>query len=51
MPFALFAVACLAAFSACTEKKAAEVTFQVKTQYGVTDIPFEDIKKAKENDG
>ena len=23
----------------------------VKTQYGVTDIPFEDIKKAKENDG
>ena len=21
----------------------------VKTQYGVTDIPFEDIKKAKEN--
>jgi predicted molibdopterin-dependent oxidoreductase YjgC len=23
----------------------------VKTQYGVTDIPFEDIKNAKENDG
>ena len=33
--FAMLAIACLAAFSACTEKKAAEVTLQVKTQYGI----------------
>ena len=46
MPFAMFAVACLAAFSACTEKKAAEVTFQVKTQYGVLEGFEEDgVKK------
>ena len=31
----MLAVACLAALSACTEKKAAEVTLQVKTQNGV----------------
>ena len=33
--FAMLAVAGLVILSACTEKKAAEVTLQVKTQYGI----------------
>ena len=44
--FAMLAVACLAALSACTEKKAAEVTLQVKTQNGILEGFEEDgVKK------
>ena len=44
--FAMLAIACLVAFSACTEKKAADVTLQVKTQYGVLEGFEEDgVKK------
>ena len=44
--FAMLAVACLAALSACTEKKASEVTLQVKTQNGILEGFEEDgVKK------
>ncbi|MBR3111132.1 MAG: carboxylesterase family protein [Prevotella sp.] len=42
----MLAVACLAALSACTEKKASEVTLQVKTQNGILEGFEEDgVKK------
>jgi para-nitrobenzyl esterase len=44
--FAMLAVASMALFSACTEKKGEDVTLQVKTQYGVLEGLEEDgVKK------
>ena len=36
--FAMLAIACIAVFSACSQKQATEVTLQVKTQYGILEV-------------